>query len=80
MQSLGAGDVRRPSPRYFHAGHGWAGGPCTDMQSGQFSEHPHPYSIAVTANAMKHQDDLYFTNGFSPILPKPYKKSELAQA
>jgi len=50
------------------------------MQSGQFSEHPHPYSIAVTANAMKHQDDLYFTNGFSPILPKPYKKSELAQA
>ena len=40
---------------------------------------PRPYAIAVTANAMKHQDEAYSAAGFSAILHKPYKKSDLAQ-
>ena len=40
---------------------------------------PPPYAIAVTANVMKHQEEAYFAQGFSAVLPKPYKKSELAQ-
>ena len=38
---------------------------------------PMPYAIAATANVLKNQENSYIAAGFSDILPKPFRKSDL---
>ena len=38
---------------------------------------PMPYAIAATANVLKNQENSYISAGFTDILPKPFRKSDL---
>lgn len=40
---------------------------------------PMPYAIAATANVLKNQENSYIAAGFSDILPKPFRKSDLLE-